>query len=164
MKPTSFLWANAYHEAGHAIAGWALDLCVLEIRIRDDRPGEHAKFCGAERLSLVDRIALLNAGRQAEELFGHRLPSWATDRDRENTLNAIAAEGIKETAEMKQWIDEGKKRARELLEKHDHEVHRLAARLIECRHMTGDEFKLFIEGAKSKNPAASAVKREAKED
>jgi hypothetical protein len=108
MKPTSFLWANAYHEAGHAIAGWALDLCVLEIRIRDDRPGEHAKFCGAERLSLVHRIALLNAGRQAEELFGHRLPSWATDRDRENTLNAIAAEGIKETAEMKQWIDKAK--------------------------------------------------------
>jgi hypothetical protein len=35
------------------------------------------------------------------------LPSWA-DRDRENTLNAIAAEGIKETAEMKQRIDEWK--------------------------------------------------------
>jgi ATP-dependent Zn protease len=150
MKPeTSFLWANAYHEAGHAIVGWALDLCVCEIRIRDDRPGEHAKFRVAEQLSLVDRIALLNAGRQAEELFDHLLPSWATDRDRENTLNAIAAEGIKETAEMKQRIAEGKKRARELLEKHDREVHRLAARLIECRHMTGDEFKLFIEGAKS---------------
>jgi hypothetical protein len=63
------------------------------------------------------------------------LPSWA-DRDRENTLNAIAAEGIKETAEMKQRIDEWKKRARELLEKHDREVRRLAARLIECCHMT----------------------------
>jgi hypothetical protein len=56
------------------------------------------------------------------------LPSWA-DRDRENTLNAIAAEGIKETAEMKQRIDEWKKRARELLEKHDRDVRRLAARL-----------------------------------
>lgn len=95
MKPESnFLWANAYHEAGHAIVGWALDLCVFEIRICDDCPGEHVKFCGAERLSLVDRITLLNAGRQAEELFGHCLPSWATGRDREITLNAIAAEGI----------------------------------------------------------------------
>jgi hypothetical protein len=43
------------------------------------------------------------------------------------------------------------------VEKHDHEAHRLAARLTECRHMTGDEFELFIEGAKSKNPAAPAV-------
>jgi hypothetical protein len=48
--------------------------------------------------------------------------------------------------------------------KHEREVRRLAVRLIECRHMTGDEFKLFIEGAKSKNPAAPAVKREAEED
>jgi hypothetical protein len=49
--------ANAYHEAGHAIVGWALDLCVFEIRICDDRPGEHAKF-KAEHLAkgLLDYI------------------------------------------------------------------------------------------------------------
>jgi hypothetical protein len=41
-------------------------------------------------------------GRLSWRLRHNRLPSWATDRDRENTLNAIAAEGIKETAEMKQ--------------------------------------------------------------
>ena len=38
MKPdNNFLWANAYHEADHAIVGWALDSCVFEIRICGDR-------------------------------------------------------------------------------------------------------------------------------
>jgi ATP-dependent Zn protease len=143
-----FLRGNAYHEAGHAIVGWALGLCVVEITIRDDRPGEHTKMAGAERLPLIDRIAVLNAGRQAEEIFGHLLPSWASGRDREESLNFLSANGIRETQQMKTRIDEGRARAHELLRKHENDVHRLVARLIECRNMTGDEFKLFMESAK----------------
>jgi hypothetical protein len=130
---------SAYHEGGHAIVGWALGLCVGEITIRDDRPGENAKAAGAERLPLIDRIAVRNAGRQAEEVFKHLLPSWANDRDREETLNEIIAEGISETPEIGKWVADGCARARELLRKHEHEVHMC---LIECRRMAADEFNL----------------------
>ncbi len=141
------LQANAYHEAGHAIVGWALCLAVVGITIRDDRPGEHANISGAERLPLIDRVALHNAGRQAEEVFGHPLPSWASDGDRIDTLNLLAANDIRETSEVKRWIADGCERARELLRKHKHQVHRLAARLVECRRMDADAFEHFMQGA-----------------
>jgi ATP-dependent Zn protease len=37
-------------------------------------------------------------------------------------------------------------RARDLLRTHETEVHRLAARLIECRHMDGDAFERLMDG------------------
>jgi ATP-dependent Zn protease len=144
----NYLEGNAYHEAGHAIVGWALDLRVCEITIRDDRPGEHAKMAGAERLRLIDLVAIKNAGRQAEEGFGHLLPSWASARDREDTLNLLADNEIRETPEIEKWIDDGRARARKILREHEREVHALAARLMECRHMTGDEFERFMKTAK----------------
>jgi len=136
-----FLRANAYHEGGHAIVGWA-----GQVTIRDDRPGEHAMIAGAESLPLIDRVALNNAGRQAEEMFEHLLPSWASGGDRLDTLNLLAANDIRETSEASRWIADGCARARELLRKHEREVHRLAARLIEFRHMDAEEFKSFMEG------------------
>jgi hypothetical protein len=141
------LGANAYQEAGHAIVGWALGGRVHEIRIRDDRPGEHAQVEFTESLSLLDQIAIHNAGRQSEELFGHSLPSWASTRDRTDCINAITAEGVRATAKIAEWIDRGCGRARELLQQRESDVHRLAARLIECRHMDADTFARFMEGA-----------------
>ena len=141
------LQANAYHEAGHAIVGWALGLPVVEITIRDDRPGENTKFTGhAEHLPLVDQVAICNAGRQAEEVFGHLLNSWASGSDRTDTLKLLAANDIRETSEMERWIADGCERARELLLKHEHQVHRLAARLVECRRMDADAFEHFMQG------------------
>jgi hypothetical protein len=46
---------------------------------------------------LIDQIAVRNAGRVAEEVFEHLLPSWASDSDRLETLNLITAKGILET-------------------------------------------------------------------
>jgi ATP-dependent Zn protease len=141
---TDFLRANAYHEAGHAIVGWALDLCVHEIAIRDDAPGHHTKTNGDERLPLIDLVALSNAGGQAEEVFEHLLPSWASTCDRVDTLNLLATNDIRDTAEAEKWIANGCARARELLRKHERRVHLLAARLIECRRMSADEFECFM--------------------
>ena len=142
-----FLRGNAYHESGHAIVGWALNLCVGEITIRDDRPGENVKIAGAERLPLIDRIALHNAGRQAEEIFRHLLPSWASSGDRTNAINEIVAEGFSDTPDIEQWIADGCARARQVIEGHEREVHQLAAHLIECRHMDADAFERFMLGA-----------------
>jgi hypothetical protein len=61
------------------------------------------------------KIAIHNAGRQSEELFGHSLPSWASTRDRTDCVNAITAEGIRDTAKIAEWIDRGCGRARDLL-------------------------------------------------
>ena len=145
---TDFLRGNAYHEGGHAIVGWALGLHVGEITIRDDRPGDNAKMAGGEKLALLDQVAVWNAGRVAEETFGHLLPSWAANRDREETLKVLAAHEIREEAEVKKWIADGRARAQQLLTKHEHEVHRLATHLIECRHMDAAEFEHFMEGVK----------------
>jgi ATP-dependent Zn protease len=71
------------------------------------------------------------------------LPDWASSRDFEETLNLLADKGIRER-EAEKWIDAGCARAREILKKHEREVHALAARLMECRHMTGDDFDRFI--------------------
>jgi predicted nucleotidyltransferase len=145
---TDFLRANAYHEGGPAIVAWALDVRVHEVAIRDDRPGEHTKTVGSgeERLPLIDRVALHNAGRQSEEMFNHLLPSWASDGDRIDTLNLLAAKDIRDTAEAERSIADGCARAREILRKHEHQVHRLAARLIECRRMSADDFDRFMKG------------------
>jgi ATP-dependent Zn protease len=149
MEPNpDVLRANAYHEAGHAIVGWALGLYVQEIAIRDDRPGENTKFTGhAEHLPLVDQVAICTAGRQAEETFRHLLPSWASGGDWADTLNLLAAYDICENPEIDQWFANGRARARELLIKHRREVRRLAARLIESRRMTADEFERFMQAS-----------------
>jgi ATP-dependent Zn protease len=146
MSEWNYLEGNAYHEAGHAIVGLALGLRVVKIKVRDDRPGEHANMEGdVESFPLVDRVAIQNAGRQAEEMFGHLLPSWASGRDREDTLNLLAANEIREIHEMEQWIVDGRARAREILREHEREVCALAAHLMECRCLTGDEFKRFMD-------------------
>jgi hypothetical protein len=137
-----YLKGNACHEAGHAIVGWALGLHVDSIRIRDDRSGENAMISSADGLPLVDQVALNNAGRQAEEVFGRLLPPWASDCDRMRTINLLLANEIREIPEMEKWIDDG-----QLLIGHIREVHALAARLMECRRMACHDFKRFMENA-----------------
>src|SRR5439155_26075014 len=99
--------AVASHEGGHAIVGWALGRRVLEIVIRDD--SGHATIEGTESLPLLDQVALCNAGRQSEETFKYSLPGWATGRhDRQDSINAITAEGIREIGDIDEWITRGK--------------------------------------------------------
>jgi hypothetical protein len=107
----NYLAGNAYHEAGHAIVGWALRRRVIGITIRDNRPGENAKIAGAKRLSLIEQIALLNAGRQAEEVFRHLLPSWASNCDRVQTIKLLTANEIREPLDISTWTSKGRARA-----------------------------------------------------
>ncbi len=58
----------------------------------------------AAKNQLIDRIAIHNAGRQAEQVFGHLLPSWASARDRGDTVSLIIAHEIRDTREMEKWI------------------------------------------------------------
>jgi hypothetical protein len=99
-------------------------------------------------LRLIDRVAILNAGHEAEVVFGHFLLDWASSADRTNTLNLLAANEIREIPEIEGWIAEGSAHARKVLRKHEPEIHALAARLMECRRMAGDEFKRFVDTIK----------------
>ena len=145
---TDFLRPNAYHEAGHAIVAWAMDVPVHEIAICDDRPGGHTKTVagGDDQLPLSNLVMLLNAGRQAEAIFGHLRPSWAGDGDRMDTVKLLADHDVSDTAEIERWIELGCEHARYILRRHAHQVDRLAAQLIECRRMSADQFERFMRG------------------
>jgi hypothetical protein len=116
-----------------------------KLKFEMNLPGEHAQTEVPEDLRLIDRVAILNAGHEAEDYFGHSLPDWASSRDRTDTLNLLAANEIREIPEIEGWIADGCAHARKVLRKHEREVHALAARLMECRRMAGDEFKQFMD-------------------
>jgi len=147
----NYLEANAYDEAGHAIVDGRLVGACSKFKIRDDRPGEHAQTEVPEDLRLIDRVAILNAGHEAEVVFGHFLPDWASSGDRTDTLNLLSANEIREIPEIEGWIADGCAHARKVLRKHEREVHALAARLMECRRMAGDEFKRFVDTIKEQS-------------
>ena len=145
----NYLEANAYDEAGHAIVDGRLVGACSKFKIRDDRPGEHAQTEVPEDLRLIDRVAILNAGHEAEVVFGHFLPDWASSGDRTDTLNLLSANEIREIPEIEGWIADGCAHARKVLRKHERET--LAARLMECRRMAGDEFKRFVDTIKEQS-------------
>ena len=58
----------AYHEAGHVVVACFLGLTVKEVEIREDGSGR-ANISSAERLPLVDQIAVCVSGIEAQELF-----------------------------------------------------------------------------------------------
>jgi hypothetical protein len=143
----NFLRANAYHEGGHATLRWVFGLPVDSITIRDDGPGEHVKPAGVDGLPLVDQIAVCAAGRESGLLFEHPLPDQASDADRAAIIHLLVTSKIP-GPEIPTWLLAGKERARQLLAKHASDVHRLAARLMERRHMKGDEFRVLMENAR----------------
>jgi hypothetical protein len=58
----------AHHEAGHVVVARFLGLTVREVEIEEDGSGR-ANISSAERLPLVDQIAVCVAGIEAQELF-----------------------------------------------------------------------------------------------
>ena len=60
---------TAFHEAGHAVVGWALGLEVGWVRIIDDSNGK-ADVAIPDDLSLVDKIAVAMGGEYGAERSG----------------------------------------------------------------------------------------------
>ncbi len=64
--------AAAFHEAGHAVVAWVLEVPVAAVRIRFmEAKGWHGgtDIGPADHLPLIDQIALCLAGLAAEEVF-----------------------------------------------------------------------------------------------
>jgi hypothetical protein len=63
--------AAAYHEAGHIVVAWALGVVVgaAAIGINGDDAKGTSEIGSAERLPLVDKIALCAAGLESQSVF-----------------------------------------------------------------------------------------------
>jgi AFG3 family protein len=89
----------AYHEAGHAVAGWFLEHCdpLLKVSIvpRGSAALGYAMYQPQERAimtreELLDRMCMTLAGRAAEELFFGRISTGASDDLNRVTRQAYA--------------------------------------------------------------------------
>ena len=137
----------AFHEAGHAVVAWSLNLPVGEIYIRDIGAGNGGAQIGcADQLSLTDQLATLVAGAVAEHEFKSHLPEYAADDDRLRAINLVLKhhDGIS-PEEIEPHLAAGHARAHELLVEHRDKIIRLAGRLLKVRKVDAVEFKRLIE-------------------
>jgi hypothetical protein len=138
MDPAAYLRGMAFHEAGHAVVAWSLDLAIGDIYIREIDAGNGGTEIGCgDGLPFIDRIAVCFAGIEAATVFQSPQPSWAGNGDHRMAFNML--KGMPE--DHAQWLwDRGGVRANELLVEHKSKVIRLAERLVEVHRVNADEF------------------------
>jgi len=149
-----YLRAMAFHEAGHAVVAWSLNLRVESIHIREIGAGNGATKTGPrDHLPLMDQLATLTAGLEAERAFNSPLPERAGDRDRLMAINLILEhhEGLV-SDEIQSHLGAGHARARELLLEHRDRVIRVAERLLDVRLVDAAEFLVLMSGVKPMLP------------
>src|SRR5262245_48836142 len=95
MSDEKYLRGTCYHEAGHAVVGWSLGLTLGTIMVSDDASGD-AQIAGADRLSLIDQIAVRSGGIAAEEVFGHWMHEHGGFGDRDEVRKLLRTYGIPE--------------------------------------------------------------------
>jgi hypothetical protein len=133
-----YLRGMAFHEAGHAVVAWSLNVPVGDIHIRQMNAGNGGTQIGcSDRLPFIDRIAICFAGIEAGIVFQSPQPSWAGNGDRRMAFAML--EGMPE--DHAEWLwNRGGARASELLVEHTDKVIRLVARLLEVHEVDAAEF------------------------
>jgi hypothetical protein len=134
----------AYHEAGHAVVGWALGLHVGISRVfHDDAKGwkGDTQIADASYLSLIGQIAVRAAGYTAERVFQCPAHERAADGDNAEIYLLLRAAGISEQDHPAR-IAEGNSIARTHLEAHKGKAIVLAERLAKCGHV--DDVSEFL--------------------
>ncbi|XP_068604652.1 mitochondrial inner membrane m-AAA protease component AFG3L2 isoform X2 [Brachionichthys hirsutus] len=141
----------AYHEAGHAIAGWFLEHAdpLLKVSIIPRGKGlGYAQYLPKEqylytREQLLDRMCMTLGGRASEEIFFGRITTGAQDDLRKVTQSAYAqGEMVLEKpyseatarlidGEVRTLISEAYQRTYQLLSEKKAEVEKVALRLLE---------------------------------
>jgi ATP-dependent Zn protease len=142
IRADDYLRAMAFHEAGHAVVAWSLNLRVESICIREVGAGNSTtKTDPPNHLSLIDQLATLAAGLEAERAFNCPLHEHAGDRDRlmAATLVLERHEGLASN-EIQSHLAAGHARARELLLDHKDRVIRIAEHLLSVRQVEAAEF------------------------
>jgi ATP-dependent Zn protease len=131
---------TSYHEAGHAVVAWSLGLHVEAISVRSEDAGGGAKISNADHLSLTEQIAVQYAGYAAERVFECPAHELASMMDMNKIREILEGNGIPEGEEALSYRSKGYERARSLLEINRDKVIKLAERLVECGHISADEF------------------------
>jgi ATP-dependent Zn protease len=142
IYPDDYLRGLAFHEAGHAVVAWSLNLRVETIYIREIGAGSSGtKTAPPDHLPLIDQLATLAAGVEAEREFKSPLPENAGDRDRLMAIILIRAhhEGLV-SDEIQSHLAAGRALARELLVEHSERVIRVAEQLRDVRQVHAAEF------------------------
>jgi ATP-dependent Zn protease len=146
IRADDYLRAMAFHEAGHAVVAWSLNLRVESIHIREIGAGNSAtKTHPPDHLPLIDQLATLAAGLEAERAFDCPLHEHAGDRDRLMAISLIR-ERHEDLAsdEIQSHLATGRARARELLLEHRERVVRIAERLLDVRQVDDAEFLVLV--------------------
>jgi ATP-dependent Zn protease len=142
LHADDYLRGMAYHEAGHAVVAWLLSLRVESIYIREFDAGDSAtKTDPPDHLCLIDQLATLAAGVEAERVFKSPLHELAGARDRLMAINLILErhEGLA-SDEVQLHLAAGHARARKLLLEHRDRVIRVAEHLREAKQADAAEF------------------------
>ncbi len=142
IRADDYLRAMAFHEAGHAVVAWSLNLRVESIHISEIGAGNSAtKTFPPDHLPLQDQLTTLAAGLEAEWAFNWPLHEHAGDRDRLMAI-ALIREHHEDLAsdEIQSYLAAGHARARELLLEHRDRVIRIAERLLDVRQIDEAEF------------------------
>jgi hypothetical protein len=130
----------AYHEAGHAVVGWALGVRVTVCRVFYDdlkgwKGGTVANVAQVGQLPLPERLAFFVAGYIAETVFQCPIPhDRAADDDNAQIYRALMDEEIAEV-DHRARIAEGEDIAREHLKTHWDTAIAVAERLAECGYI-----------------------------
>jgi ATP-dependent Zn protease len=132
----------AFHEAGHAVVAWLLNLRVESVCIREIGAGNsETKTDPPDHLPLMDQLATLAAGLEAGRAFNCPLHEHAGDRDRLIAITLVLEhhEGLA-SDEIQSHLAAGHARARELLSEHRERVIRVAEHLRDVRQVDAVEF------------------------
>jgi len=121
----------AYHEAGHVVVARFFGLTVRQVEIEEDGSGR-ADISSAERLPLVDQVAVCVAGIEAQELFDCPMHDHAALGDYLKVRELMA--GLTD-AESYQCRQAGYLRALQILKSRLPEIDELAHRLFRQRRI-----------------------------
>jgi hypothetical protein len=121
----------AYHEAGHVVVACFFGLTVRQVEIEEDGSGR-ADISSAERLPLVDQVAVCVAGIEAQELFDCPMHDHAALGDYLKVRELMA--GLTD-AESYQCRQAGYLRALQILKSRLPEIDELAHRLFHQRRI-----------------------------
>ena len=134
---------TAFHEAGHAVVGWALGLKVEGLRLIDD---QNAKAKGgadiqtADHLSFVDQIAVAMGGRYGAQRSGvDALHDMETINDHVHALNVTTRAFHGDDAFGEVLYRAGCDRARKIVEHHAALVAMIAGELERRGEFSADE-------------------------
>jgi ATP-dependent Zn protease len=138
MHDAKYLRAMAFHEAGHAVVAWSLNLPVGDIYIREIDAGNGGALIDlGDHLPFIDKIAVCLAGIEAANVFQSPQHPWAGRADHCMVFDLL--KGTPDDQHEGLW-NRGEARANELLVEHKSKVIRLAERLVEVRQVDAAEF------------------------